>query len=226
MSDDDLDALIRRVDPDRWLSSRFVADAAQRTDLIALYAFDHELARAPKVASEPLLGEIRLTWWGEVLGEIFEGRAVRRHPTAEALATAVRRRDLPRERLEAMVEGRYRELDAEPMSREEIVRWAEATAGQAAALAAHILDRDQAADVAQAAGAAWALAIVERNGGGPHLAEPIRLALRDARSSAVSPAAFPAIAHAALAGAYAARRELSEIGKRLRLTWAVATGRI
>eukprot|EP01035_Chromulina_nebulosa_P005344 gene5344-7253_t len=31
---EDLDALVRRVDPDRWLSSRFVADEAARADLI------------------------------------------------------------------------------------------------------------------------------------------------------------------------------------------------
>ena len=67
--DDDLDSLIRRVDPDRWLSSRFVADAAARADVIALYAYDHELARAPRVASNPLLGEIRLAWWREMLDE-------------------------------------------------------------------------------------------------------------------------------------------------------------
>ena len=57
---DDLDDLIRRVDPDRWLSSRFVADAALRADVLAIYAYDHELARAPRVASNPILGEIRL----------------------------------------------------------------------------------------------------------------------------------------------------------------------
>src|SRR3954468_9374408 len=92
----DLDALIRRVDPDRWMSSRFIADPLARADVIAIYAFDHELARAPKVSSNPLIGEIRLTWWREALDEVFEGRPVRRHPTAEALALAVRRRDLPR----------------------------------------------------------------------------------------------------------------------------------
>ena len=37
--------------------------------VVAIYAFDHELARAPKVASNALLGEIRLTWWREVLDE-------------------------------------------------------------------------------------------------------------------------------------------------------------
>src|SRR6516165_2591981 len=116
---EDLDALVRRVDPDRWLSSRFVADADRRADVIAVYAYDHELARAPRVASNPLLGEIRLTWWREVLDEIFEGRPVRRHPTAQALAGAVRRRGLQREPLEAMVEARYRELDAAPLSEAE-----------------------------------------------------------------------------------------------------------
>ena len=78
---DDLDDLIRRTDPDRWLSSRFIADAAARADVVAIYAYDHELARAPRVASNALLGEIRLTWWREVLDEAFEGRPVRHHPT-------------------------------------------------------------------------------------------------------------------------------------------------
>src|SRR6185503_2851534 len=116
---DDLDALIRRVDPDRWMSSRFVTHAQVRADLIALYAFDHELARAPRVASNPLIGEIRLTWWREALDEIFEGRPVRHHPTAEALARAVARRGLARASLESMIDARYRELDATPMDEKE-----------------------------------------------------------------------------------------------------------
>jgi len=109
---EDLDALVRRVDGDRWLASRFVADAGTRTDLIALYAFDHELARAGAVTSTPLLAEIRLTWWREMLDEAYEGRAVRRHPTAQALALAIGRRSLPREPLEALIDGRIAELDA------------------------------------------------------------------------------------------------------------------
>lgn len=224
MNDEDLDTLVRRVDPDRWLSSRFVADPLARADLITLYAYDHELARAPRVASEPLLGEIRLTWWREVLDETFEGRPVRRHPTADALAVMVRRRGLPREPLEAMIDGRYRELESAPMSRDEAVDWAGATAGQAAAAAGALLDPSQDAAVMRAAGQAWALALMEREGGGPHLTEAVAMALRDARSARLSPAAFPAVAHAAFAPAYAARRDLSDLGKRLRLTWAVARG--
>ena len=85
----DLDDLLKRVDPDRWLSSRFIGDAQARADVVAVYAFDHELGRAPKVASNPLMGEIRLAWWREVLDEVYEARPVRQHPTAQALAAAL-----------------------------------------------------------------------------------------------------------------------------------------
>ena len=69
----ELDAQLRRADPDRWLTSRFVADPTARADLAALYLYDHELTRARSAASTPLLAEIRLTWWREVLDEIFSG---------------------------------------------------------------------------------------------------------------------------------------------------------
>jgi phytoene synthase len=205
----DLDALVRRVDPDRWLSSRFIADPAARADVIALYAFDHELARAPRVASNPLLGEIRLTWWREVLDEAFEDRPVRRHPTAEALAAAIRRHGLPRSTLEAMVDARYRELDPIPMSLAETRAFALETAGAAATLAARILDPAVDPEAARAAGAAWAMRRQAKDpgdlaGGGKGL----------------SVTAFPAIAHAGLpAGG-------SELSRRARLLWAVIRGRV
>jgi len=36
----DLDDQARRLDPERWLSSRFIADPAARADAMAVYAFD------------------------------------------------------------------------------------------------------------------------------------------------------------------------------------------
>ncbi|HEY3694999.1 squalene/phytoene synthase family protein [Phenylobacterium sp.] len=222
----DLDALVRRVDPDRWLSSRFIADAAARVDVVAVYAFDHELARAPKVASSALLGEIRLTWWREALDEIFEDRPVRRHPTAQALAEVVRRRGLSRTPLETMIDGRYRELEPAPLAGEEALQWAGDTAGSAAVAAAWILDPHGSADAARPAGAAWALGRRLASGDlgteGPGM---LRDALAAARAHArrLGVAAFPAVAHAALASG---RPGGSELGKRLKLTWAVARGRI
>ena len=214
--DDDLDDLVRRVDPDRWLSSRFIGDAAKRADVIAIYAYDYELARAPKVASTSLLGEIRLTWWREALDEIYEGRHVRHHPTAQALAAAVQRHGLPRDLLELMIDGRYRELDETPMSPAETLSWGIDTAGQAARLAAYILDPRAASEPAQVPGAVWALA---RRG---EALDPGQAASARREARLLSAAAFPAVAHAT----FALHPAAAEFGKRLRLTWAVARGRI
>ncbi len=219
---DDLDALLRRVDPDRWLSSRFIGQAAARADVIAIYAFDHELARAPRVASNALLGEMRLTWWREALEEIYEGRAVRQHPTAQALAGAVEHRGLPRELLETMIDARYRELDPAPMSEGEVLDWARDTGGLAAQLAAQVLDPATEAKMALAGGSAWSLG--KRLADDPDLRPVFLKVIHAARSAsrALSVAAFPAVAHAALAG----RPAQNDFSRRLRLTIAVARGRI
>ena len=51
MSDDDgdLDALVRRVDPDRWLASRFIPDPEARADVVVASA------KAVVMAGGPLL---------------------------------------------------------------------------------------------------------------------------------------------------------------------------
>lgn len=223
---DDLDALVRRVDPDRWLATRFVADDGRRADVIALYAYDHELARAPRVASNPLLGEIRLTWWREVLDEIFEGRPVRRHPTAQALAAAVGRAGLRREPLEAMIDARYRELDDQPMSEAETLEWARETAGRAAEAALAVLDPAADGALAREAAAAWALA--RRVPDRPDLRRAFETQLAAGRRGAarLSAAGFPAVAQAALARRRARGGSTESLGGRLLILLAVARGRI
>ncbi len=174
---EDYDALVRRVDPDRWLSMRFIPDPGARADLAILYAFDHELARAGAVTSTPLLAEIRLTWWLEMLEEVYERRPVRRHPLAQALADVIVRRALPRAAVEPMIEVRLAALEStEPVSEAEVV--------YAAAL---ILDPATAED-----------------------ATPNTL------SSTAFPAALPLLARAIS----------NPLWKRLRMVWAVATGKI
>ena len=69
-----LDDLVRRVDPDRWLATRFIADPAVRADVIALYGLNYELARVAGGVSNALMGEIRLTWWREAMEEIGRAR--------------------------------------------------------------------------------------------------------------------------------------------------------
>lgn len=92
-----LDDRLRRVDENRWLSSRF-ADVLERRAMIALYAFEYELARVHEVVSEEALGLIRFQWWRESLEGIAAwkagGSAPRRHDVTLALADTVTAWDL------------------------------------------------------------------------------------------------------------------------------------
>ena len=89
------EALVRREDPDRWLASLFIPEAARR-HVLALYAFNLEVARVREVVSEPMLGEIRLQWQRDALEKPDDGD-VRANPVAAALLDAVARFDLPKE---------------------------------------------------------------------------------------------------------------------------------
>jgi phytoene synthase len=226
---EDLDELIRRVDPDRWLTSRFISDRAARADVIALYAYDHELARARRVGSTALMAEIRLAWWREALDEIFEGRSVRRHPTALALAAAIQRHGLPRAPLERMIDGQIEALEEASLDAAAAIAWADATQGSVAMLAAQILG---ASDPERAcpAGRAWGLALVSRAklAALTVLAGPLRQTLADASTAArsLSVSALPAALPARLARFDLADAQPGPLAKRLSLLAASLTGRI
>ncbi len=192
---EDFDDHVRRHDPDRWLASRFIGDAQARDDVITLYAFGHELSKAARV-SEPMLAEIRLTWWSEALDEIFEGRPVRRHPVALALADVIARRRLPREPLDAMIEPRY----DNPASRQ---------VGPVMRLAAYILCGE------------WAIVACAAEGWVDHDPEQLIEANQNLRD--LPARGFPAVAFATLARA---RPDAGPFERRLRLMWAVMRGRL
>ena len=126
-------ATVRRHDPDRFLTALF-APPDKRDTLLTLYAFNHELARAREVVSQPPLALIRLQWWREVV----EG-AQRRHEVAEPLRAAIDRGELSANDLLALIEAR--EIEAEP-SVETLDAWRGyllASAGGLAVTAARLL---------------------------------------------------------------------------------------
>ncbi len=103
---DPIAALVRRHDSDRFLTALF-APPQHRDALLTLYAFDHELARAREVTSEPHLALIRLHWWREVV----EGER-RRHEVATPLAVLLDTERLSPEILSPIVDA-Y-EVECEP----------------------------------------------------------------------------------------------------------------
>ena len=234
----DLDALVRRVDPDRWLAARFIDDVDARADVVTLYAFNHELARAAEAARQPMLGEIRLTWWREALAEIYRGRTVRRHPTLESLAIAIERQGWAEPELQALIDARSDELDAgPPMHEERFLESLDADAGALMLLVARTLDDSSRADAVRGAGRAWSIAARTRaqtNGGRRRLPPgfdalgAVRTALAEARleTRLLPVRAFPAVAYATLSRAYTRGRTPGPMEKQLRLLIAVTRGRL
>jgi phytoene/squalene synthetase len=150
------------VDPDRMLATGFAA-AGARAHLIALIAFNAELARAREAVREPGLGAIRLQWWREVLDECCGGGPVRRHPVALALAATVQACGLPRSLLEALVDVREAEFEEQPFdSLEAVEAWLDRGPGNLVRLS--LLGcglpalSGEADRLARAAGVAWGLA--------------------------------------------------------------------
>lgn len=148
---------VRKHDPDRYFSVLF-APKHLRLPLMALYAFNYEIARVGENVREPMMGEIRLQWWREAVEGARDGNP-RSHHVAQALAEVLPRHELPQRLFDAMIEARR--FDVLPDTFETIgamETYGAETVGSLIALAARILGGGERYDVqAREAGIAYAL---------------------------------------------------------------------
>ncbi|MFI4998793.1 MAG: squalene/phytoene synthase family protein [Reyranellales bacterium] len=197
--------LVRAVDRERFLAALFASEPARR-GLLALLAFDHELARTRSVTREPLLARIRLQWWREAAAEAAGTKTPRAQPIVESLSEIARRHGLTAEVLVALIDAREEEIEG-PL---DTVR-----AGHALAdLQLGVLDVRDAATTK----AARAVATARLMGEGPER----EALLAEARSlkGRVDPAALPI-----LLPALSLDRELSAWRRPLAYWWAAKRGR-
>ena len=118
----------------------------RRAGLLALYAFNLEIARAPYVASESMLAEIRLRWWTDAVAEIFAGAPPRRHEVVAPLAEAVAGGELPQELFDGMIAARLFDAGDAPFEDLDGLRgYVDATSGNLMELAARHLGASGAA---------------------------------------------------------------------------------
>jgi phytoene synthase len=101
---------VRSADRDRFLAALFAPEPARR-DLLALLAFDHELARTRIVTREPMLARIRLEWWREAAVEAAGAGKPRAQPVVDALSEAARRRELSADAFLALIDAREEEVE-------------------------------------------------------------------------------------------------------------------
>ena len=105
--------LVREHDFARYASTLFVRPDRRRA-LLALYAFNLDIARIPDQVSQPLPGEIRLQWWTDLLEGLDHG-GVEGHPVAAELLRAIRDDGMPAGPLLRLIEARKFDLYNDPM---------------------------------------------------------------------------------------------------------------
>lgn len=141
---------VRAADPGRHLSILY-APEDRRRDLVALYAFDAEVAGLRRRIREPMAGEIRLQWWRDALAAP-PGEATG-HPLADALRATIAARGLPLKPFMDLLDARVFDLYDDPMPAVgDLEGYCGETASAVIQLAALILDRDAAPMAADAAG--------------------------------------------------------------------------
>jgi phytoene synthase len=109
MSLDACAALVARGDPERF-AAVMAAPLAARKKLLPLYAFHLEVARAPWVTQEPLIAEMRLQWWRDVVAE----PAPRAHEVAAPLHALIVEAQLPIGVFDRLIAARSWDVHAEP----------------------------------------------------------------------------------------------------------------
>ena len=146
-------AAAKATDPDRYVTALY-APAERRAALMALYAFDGEIAGIRGRIREALPGEIRLQWWRDTLDAGRSG-AVTGHPVADGLNAAIGAYGLPVAALQNYLDARIFDLYDDPMpSRTDLEGYCGETQGAILQLAALVLDAGSAPRFADLAGRA------------------------------------------------------------------------
>lgn len=142
---------VRGADRDRYLTALY-APEDKRQALLALYAFNAEIAAIRDRIREPMPGEIRLQWWRDVISA-GDPEAGAGHPVAEALVAAIARHHLPIAAFDNYLEARIFDLYDDPMpSRTDLEGYCGETASAIIQLSALVLGPHEAPKCAELSG--------------------------------------------------------------------------
>jgi 15-cis-phytoene synthase len=182
-------ALVERGDPDRFAAT-MAAPPGARARLWPLYALNLEVARAPWVTKEPMIAEMRLQWWRDVVAALTP----RAHEVAGPLHTLIQAADLPLPVLDRLIEARRWDVYSDAFADQAAFdAYLEDTAGGLMWLAVKALGApDSAEPTARAWG--WALGLANFLRAVPELEAKGRIPLVDGRPEAVAALARRGIA--------------------------------
>ncbi len=128
--------LVRQRNRALYLCSLLMPTAIQPA-VLAVYAFHCEVSSGLLSNREPLAGEIRLTWWAEVVAGDRASEA-NANPVARALLAALKDAQLPTDLLQAKIEAHRFDLYQDPLENRAML---EGWAGETWSTLFHILSQ-------------------------------------------------------------------------------------
>ncbi|HEY0028257.1 MAG TPA: squalene/phytoene synthase family protein [Allosphingosinicella sp.] len=150
------------LDPDRILALSYIP-ARVRPAVEALWQLDAALAAVLTGGRDPLLSQIKLAWWRDALEQLDTGGRPPAEPVLEAVAALVLPLGITGTELSAMELGWTLLLTPDPLTADELNRFAAARGGLLFRYSACLLG-GESADV-EAGGEAWALIDLARHSG-------------------------------------------------------------
>lgn len=143
--------VLRDSDRDRYLAT-LALPAEKRDAVVAILAFNADVAAIRERVSGPAPGEIRLQWWNDALTGEGHG-AIRQNPLADALLDTLDRYALPPGTLQRLIGARRFDLYDDPMpDLETFEGYAGETASTLLQLSAMILNEGLPVEPGDAAG--------------------------------------------------------------------------
>ncbi|MCB1652113.1 MAG: squalene/phytoene synthase family protein [Alphaproteobacteria bacterium] len=155
--------LVKTHDPDRFLLSMLYPRAV-RPALWALFAFNHEIAKTREVVSETRLGLMRLQWWKDEIGKLYDGTPPPDHEVLAPLSDAITRYNLPFESFERLMCAREFDLeDRRPSNIEGLLNYADFTTSPLMAMALRITQEAEEPEILRRVSVNYALAGIVRS---------------------------------------------------------------
>ncbi|MDB5712725.1 MAG: hypothetical protein JWO15_122 [Sphingomonadales bacterium] len=174
------------------------APAALRRGVSAIWQLDETLGRIVASTTEPMIGQMRLTWWHERLCGL-DAEELPAEPLLQDLAHYALHHDVTGTDLASLIEGWEALLDPLPLGQEELALFAEKRGGTLFRLSARLLgshadeyagqgwalvDFARHCSDAETAGRAMTMARDRLNQPGEKLAKPLRILTRLAQARA------------------------------------------
>ena len=173
--------MVAELDADRALALSYVPSSA-REALAALWRLDVALGAVLAGGREPLISQIKLTWWRDALEKLDVERAPA-EPVLEAIAQSILPAGLSGSALSKLEEGWTVLLSQDPLTASDLASYSAARGGLLFRYSAALLSRESSPEMEQA-GEGWALVDLARHSGGEDAAASLVLARERLAASA------------------------------------------